>query len=346
MIEIEEGFDKTTEDYTLKNEVLQEILDHDTFEDITTLREEIAFLVNYSRVYASSQNNKRYKFKQIDIAKLLGLNIDQVKYHFKRAKDQYNCRIKEIGRPTTLSKSEIKQVIEWIQTKVPEPKLKEVKTFISTNFKKFITNKSLTSYLNENNYEVRTATPMEEARYYCDSKKIRYYFEKLKGLTESNAIPSKFVFNVDEEGCDDFVDAINEKVIVHKNKQGTIYFPVERKANRSTLIGCISACGEALKPLIVTKRKTIDYELIQEGVDPTNVMLQYSPTGFITRDLFIKWIDNVFVPYVEQSRTVCSYKGIGILIMDNCTAHCSQDIIDKLMKINICVVFYLLTLHI
>ena len=332
-------FDQSTKDYEAKNKVLDKIIHNSTFESISTLRNEVAFMLSFSKKYSEEKNDPKFRFIQEDVAKILNISLPQVKYHNGKAKRESEGKIQENGRPTLLQKSEIKSLIDWICIQKPEPKLREVREFIRSTFNKEGSHKSLVSYLENNDLEIRSATPMEDSRYFCDEKRIKFYFDKLESLTRTNSIPSRFVYNLDEEGNDDYVDATEEKVIVRKGVKGTIYYPVERKQNHATLLGCITASGKALKPLVIAKRKSVEANLILEGVDPTNVMLEPSPTGFINREIFTKWLIEVFIPHVVHSREKYHYEGLGILIMDNCTSHYSEEIQKKLDAVKICIVF-------
>ena len=183
----------------------------------------------------------------------------------EKQKENQKGKSKKTGDQQFCKKSEIKTLIMWICIQKPEPKVREVREFIKSTFNKDVSHKSLVSYLENNDLEIRSATPMEESRYFCDEKRIKFYFDKLESLTKANNIPSRFVYNLDEEGNDDYVDATEEKVIVRKSVKGTIYYPVERKQNHATLLGCITASGKSLKPLVIAKRKSVEANLILEG---------------------------------------------------------------------------------
>ncbi|OHT10736.1 hypothetical protein TRFO_19974 [Tritrichomonas foetus] len=64
-------------------------------------------------------------------------------------------------------------------------------------------------------------------------------------------VPGSFVFNVDEEGCSEWCDASEMKVLVPSSYQGsTIKIPVDRNSKRSTIVACLSGDGKAMRQLI------------------------------------------------------------------------------------------------
>ncbi len=83
---IPRNFDENILNFEHKNVVLAQIKSHPYFLECTSLREEVALLANYSNQYAHRENDMSYKFLQKDIASILEMSIDQVKYHFSKAK--------------------------------------------------------------------------------------------------------------------------------------------------------------------------------------------------------------------------------------------------------------------
>ena len=101
-------------------------------------------------------------------------------------------------------------------------------------------------------------------------------------------------------------------------------------------MGCIVADGSYLKPLIITKRKTIETSLIQKGLNPNNVMLAYSENGYMTEKIFNEWIEKVFIPYIQNQRKLLNnFEGKGVVICDGFAAHLSKFFFDECEKNNI-----------
>ena len=119
------------------------------------------------------------------------------------------------------------------------------------------------------------------------------------------------------------------------------YYPIQRKADRTSFLGCVTASGDFLKPLIVLKRQTVFETLKLHGYTNDKVMFGESKKGYITAQLFLEWINYVFCPYVREKRFQYRYSGPGILIMDGCTAHKDQYLIQTIETTTNCKIFFL-----
>jgi hypothetical protein len=153
-------------------------------------------------------------------------------------------------------------------------------------------------------------------------------------------VPSAFVFNLDEEGHNVFADAVSQFVVVKKGTPGPYYYPVKRSSDHCTFLACINAAGGYVKPMVVTKRKTIEVSLISKNLGPDKLYLAYSETGFITGNLFDEWLVDVFKPWVVQLRAEYRYNGVGAILLDGCTVHTTSMFTDTCADLNL-QVYYL-----
>ena len=88
----------------------------------------------------------------------------------------------------------------------------------------------------------------------------------MKNIFDQNMIPDKFVFTLDETGCQPYVDAFDIQVIVPFQHEGDeVFVPVERRRKRNTMICSISADSSLLKPAFIIPRKTYEDELTKMG---------------------------------------------------------------------------------
>ena len=87
-IKITKRFPETYEHYNLKNETLDEMLNAPLWETLSTLRQQIGVMKDYSNHMASYKQNKLYKLTNKDISFITELNISQVKHHWARAKEE------------------------------------------------------------------------------------------------------------------------------------------------------------------------------------------------------------------------------------------------------------------
>jgi hypothetical protein len=96
---------------------------------------------------------------------------------------------------------------------------------------------------------------------------------------------------------------------------------VARNGKRITLVACISADGSYLRPALIIARKTWDDELVEWGYTSEKIEVYSQEHSFIEADIFDDWFSDTFVPEIQKRRSNFGYRGLAILIMDNCTAH-------------------------
>ena len=122
--------------------------------------------------------------------------------------------------------------------------------------------------------------------YEFDENIVNDYFVKLSTLLKD--VPIGWLYNIDETGQQDFVDSREIYVVVPKDMDTkNLKYPVDRNGKRSTVIHCICSDGTFLRPLFVLPRKTIDAEVF-DMLDPSSVLFDYSPTGFVNYEVFCK----------------------------------------------------------
>ena len=321
-----------------KLEIINILKEMEEYKKITTLRNQIGFLYRSSRSYSIEKNEKEYKLKQDEIANLLNLKTMQVKNHLRKFKLYEENKIKDNGRPFSVTKQQIYLLSSWLDSWTIPPRVLEVKTFI---FQSFNINLQHTSFLNlmeKLGYNIVKVQPMEEKRYTVDREKIMFHFQHLESFTLANRIPSAFCVNFDEEGHEGFQDAKSEKVVSPK-KEKPVYYPIPRNNNRSTFLGCITGDGYYVKPLIITKRKTFTPELINLGITPDKVMLASNDSGFITTEIFNKWLEHEFSKYIKNRRQQLSYEGVGVILCDGFSAHISNYFFETCDALNMQVFF-------
>lgn len=219
-----------------------------------------------------------------------------------------------------MNPKQLNELQEWIKLQPFPPKLFFVRCFIEASFNQTLSYRSLLNVFEKVDLKTATADSMDANRYYADENKINFYFDCLFAFTQTNNIPAAFILNLDEEGHDSYVDATKEVVVVQKDQVGPFYYPVKRKNNRTTFLACISGDGEYLNPAVVIKRKTVDSRILTIPLF-SNVLLDYSESGYINGQIFDHWLEKVFEPYIKSKRQKYQYNGPAILLIDGCTAH-------------------------
>lgn len=140
---------------------------------------------------------------------------------------------------------------------------------------------------------------------------IAKMYENLHREMETYKYPPYLVLNMDETWVSTEGKMVNACVVYPKGG-----YPIRRQATLSshiTLIGCISLDGEALKATYL-----VPHELQQEGMVAKYHLrkLKYfvQKSGFMTVDLYVRWLKEVLVPYVEENR---NFPGqMALLIVD------------------------------
>jgi hypothetical protein len=169
-------------------------------------------------------------------------------------------------------------------------------------------------------FKIVTGKPIESQRAELDLTKVKSWYNELKELIRT--VPREFIFNMDESGCDEYVDSRNLSVIVpqeHEGKHADV--PVHRQTKRATLTGCISADGSSLKPFIILPRETVDDEIFRVGYTPDKVVFFHHVHSFMTKRIFEQWMNMVFIPEIDSRRAQYNYFGPTILILDQFSGH-------------------------
>ena len=321
-----------------KLEIINILKDMEEYQKITTLRNQIGFLYRKSQSCSIEKNEKEYKLKQDEIADLLNISRMQVKNHLRKYKLSEEDKIKVNGRPFSLTKQQIYLLSNWLDSWTIPPRVLEVKTFIYQSCNVILQHTSFLKLMEKLGYNIVKVQPMEEKRYTVDREKIIFHFQLLEAFTLANRVPSAFCVNFDEEGHEGFQDAKSEKVVSPK-KDKPVYYPIPRNNNRSTFLGCITGDGCFMKPLIITKRKTFTPELLSLGITPDKIMLASNDSGFITTEIFNKWVEQEFVKYINNKRKELGYEGVGIVLCDGFSAHITDYFFQTCDDLNMQVFF-------
>jgi hypothetical protein len=149
-----------------------------------------------------------------------------------------------------------------------------------------------------------TGYPLWQDRVNCDPHKIQTFFEGLKHYVEE--LPSAFIFNLDESGFQEWADRRKRTVIVHAiYQESEVACPIDRATKRSSLLVCIAADGTYLKPLLLLPGKTIEPEVLEQGISESMCKMVYQEHGFISTALFEQWCWAVFFSGNQASTQNC-----------------------------------------
>ena len=207
-------------------------------------------------------------------------------------------------------------------------------------FRKRVTKDSLRKGLKKRRTVKRIdALPMQACRLNLDQDVLNFMTE-----TERNPvnIPAAFLFNIDETGINEYANAVRKQVVVHSDFPGSqTRYPVPRDTSHATLVACIAADGTAIRPLVIVKHRTVRLTLMLMCWTDDKVCFKHNRSGYITHDLFIEWLNDTFIPSVdERRRKFGDMTQRAYLLLDNCPSPRSQDIIDLCDANNIELVYF------
>ena len=318
-----------------KNNLVKEIMAQQVYIEARTFRIQVYIFIEFSRYYYDGN----YKLTYEEVANLFNVTIPIVKRAYSNAKKDLDETTKPNGRPFSLSKDQIQKLSEWIKSLEEPPQIRKVKTFIANEVGEELDNKTYKNALFKAGLKTEFAEAIDADRYYCKPSSIEYYYSMLESYFHTYNIPCSFVFNVDEEGHDEYVDTKKkELLVVPQDNTKRLQFPVERKDEHTTFVACICADGTYLKPLIVVKRKTIEARILRTSLCGM-IKIEHEETGYVNSEVFNAWINKVFIPAVTSRRLEYNYTGPAVLIIDGCPSHYTEELFDACNSHNIKIFF-------
>ena len=143
-----------------------------------------------------------------------------------------------------LKKNQFKSFCEWYRVQKGPPTYHQV------------LNRAYQKAIEKAGPKVQTAEGIDEKRYYYSSNSIDNYYGMLEEFFLLHIIPSPFVYNVDEEGHDEYTDTKQiDQLVFTQEDISKLFYPIERKSDHTTFVASIGVDGTYLKQLIVVKRK-------------------------------------------------------------------------------------------
>jgi hypothetical protein len=119
-------------------------------------------------------------------------------------------------------------------------------------------------------------------------------------------IKAELMFNLNEVGMSEWEDHQEKKVIARATMDGqTIHHRASRSVRHISIITCITAAGESLKPDIVTSQDSdaIRKRLMSRGVRlSVDFVLRHRSKPYVSEKHFLEYINTNFVPYLNGVR--------------------------------------------
>lgn len=162
------------------------------------------------------------------------------------------------------------------------------------------------------------------------------YIKTFSELIEAKGYIPQQVFNCDETG------------LFWKKMPNRTYITAEEKAmpghkpmkDRLTLLLCANASGDCkIKPLLVyhseNPRAFKSHKIIKENLQ---VMWRANPKAWVTRKLFVEWINLVFCPSVKKYLQENNLRMQALLVLDNAPGHppnLEEDLLEEFKFIKV-----------
>lgn len=329
-----ESFDETAIQYLpYDKQVILREHNAEIFNDTITYQEQIkrVLLLIYDPVRGSRSGCQ-------NIARIFGITRGAMQTHITRILDE--TKNEAIGRPSVLTDEQLVLIYEYVSKKTDgskSPDLPKLQNWIYKRFNVDITKKTLSQVIKRSpTMKICIGIPMEQVRAEVPIEIIIDHYDKLEKYLEALNIPPAFMFNVDESGFHEFVDAIKTRVVVPiECTEEQVVVSVNRNSKRASMIGCIAADGTALKPMIVTPRKRIALNLKYHGYTDDVCSIVHQESGFVNAAVFDYWATTILFPEITHRRTLYNYQGEALLMLDGCTSHFSDFFLDECTYFNV-----------
>jgi transposase len=273
---------------------------------------------------------------QHDLAAFLKVSEGLVSRCRRQAQEEGEAGIDRTnGRPAFLPPANEEEIRRWIAEKTAVrdwPSIRDLKEQIVAELEKINADivpsqsyyaKVLPRLLRDD-FHVRNAQPLKEARYDVSPEIIRLHFEKLSQTDICNISPH-LILNLDETGfgASKSGRTKSRKVIVPSTFLKTPVFKEKTDSHFVTALCAISAAGDMLPPALITKRETEHPDSDQCNYIP-NARRYSTPKAFVTRKIFSDYLLTVISPYVTKMRESIGPNAPALILFDGHKSHLSD----------------------
>ena len=166
---------------------------------------------------------------------------------------------------------------------------------------------------------LRKVDKLERSRAEClDPEVVKEYFEMLEKTLSENGLMNnpRRLYNCDETFLP--LDGTREKAVTSKRAKSTYAQAIGTREHITMLCGA-SAAGTALPPMIIFPKAFPGGKYTFKG--PDDAVYAKSDSGWVDSELFLSWMNKVFLRYAVPQRPV-------LLFVDGHTSHMTLDVID------------------
>ena len=170
---------------------------------------------------------------------------------------------------------------------------------------------------------LRTTSGLSVARAKASNPEvISSYFDMLEDVLLENELVDKptQIFNMDETGMP--LNPVPPKGVCKRGTKVTVSVCSGDKS-QITVVGCVSAAGYCIPPMVIWDRKTLHPDMAIGEVPGT--LYGLSSNGWMDMELFHTWFTSHFLKYAPSARPL-------LLLMDGHSTHYSPDTIEIAAK--------------
>jgi transposase len=299
------------------------------FQAITDRNAQLVFLKKYAALECGFSINPK------QLASIYDISVGHVRNLLCAARKREESGPSIRGRPPILTEDQEQELVNQLRP-TPDtrhfPTKKELLDEVERRYGKVLTYGWVDAFLARHREQITTASihAQEEPRLQVP----REYLNGYLGLILRHVVGTnpRLVYNIDETGCSDWEERKSYEGIVPVELATTpIHSGVTRRVKHQTLLVCINAAGEMLCPLIVSTDPATNgvfRDGIEEGVD---LKVQIARSAYVDANIFCNYLRDVMIPKIEELRET---NGItnepAVLLIDNCSAHTSTEVIELL----------------
>lgn len=159
----------------------------------------------------------------------------------------------------------------------------------------------------------------------ADVESAEDFVEEFTALMSDEGYSPELVYNADETGL--FWKYISRKTYVTPEENAPS--GVKDCKERITVLGCSNVSGTHKCKLLIVGKSAKPRALKNVKILP--VIYRHNKRAWMTQDIFTEWFDNHFI---TEAKAHCKKVGLPddskiLLVLDNCTAHPSAEILEK-----------------
>jgi hypothetical protein len=265
--------------------------------------------------------------------------------HLRKIRSKAQNKPKAAHRPLALTEDEESAVIRLTRDGHSPGNYvtqRDVLNFVESQFQKYLTYRWIEYFLQRHADIVckKTLAPQENPRLQVLKQFPDDYVKLIKEYVPP--VPTELIFNIDERGFSDWEERRPKPVLIPPEfERSVLHYPINRAIRHQSIIYCIAAAGDSYCPLLVSAEPSITQVFNHGPRDGIDLTIQIAKSAHVTKEIFESYVYTVLIPAVESNRTLkgCNSKP-AISFCDNCSIHCTEDILKKLVCHGVIVLTY------